>query len=134
MNYVKKQKYFTKGICCILILNMVFLSIGCGGYKNVKPESKFSKIQIGMGEKQVIDLLGPPNDESMGELWLNQILWVPMYLLIVGYIYSPPPRYACYYYKGEGRIYSNPGWGAVGRVSIIRVYKVEGDPTEDGYK
>ena len=133
MNYIEKQKYFTKGICCILILNLVFLSVGCGGYRNVRPDSKLSKVQIGMGTQQVIDLMGNPDDIRNGRNSLNEILYLPLYLLVIGFYWGPPLVNACYYYKGEGRVYFDDEWGAVGVINY-RVTKVEGDPTEDGYK
>jgi hypothetical protein len=83
--------------------------------QNIPSDSLFAKIKIGMGRKQVTDLIGHHSDMhtfSTGKIW------IPFY-------FGSDTVRTVYYYKGKGRIlFSRNG----------RVMKIDYDPSEDGYK
>ena len=82
--------------------------------QNIPSDSLFAKIKIGMGKKQVMDLIGFSSDMHLVKSGKQ---WIPFYFG------SDILRFV-HYYKGEGRIvFSNS-----------RVIKIDYDPSEDGYK
>ena len=86
----------------------------------IPPESPFSKIKTGMGERQAEDLLGLYNDFEVQSMGTG---FIPFYQALGGSIVR-----TIQYYKGQGRIYlEGPGYDS-------KVVKIEYDPTEDGYK
>lgn len=63
------------------------------------PGSKFAKLKLGMTSKQVIALIGQPNDQSSHPTGKSAIPF-----------YFGPDRWAMeYFYKGEGRLTLNSG-------------------------
>lgn len=75
----------------------------------------FSKIALGMGLPQVTDLIGPPSDTEVGATGKN---WIPFY-------FGSDRIHTVCYYKGEGKLFFN-GKG--------RLYKIEANPKESGYR
>jgi len=57
--------------------------------------SSFSKIKVRMSEKQVIDLLGEPTDQTE---YMNWSAYIPFLDFLL------PDAYKNFYYKNEGRI------------------------------
>lgn len=78
--------------------------------------SKFSKIKIGMSQKQVYDLIGLPTDSKVYSTGKS---WIPFYFG------SDVVRRECLY-KGEGKI------TFTGR-NYFKVHRIIYDPTENGY-
>jgi hypothetical protein len=58
------------------------------------PGSKFTKLQIGMGMRQVNDLIGPPNDQGA---YVTGKAWIPFYYGSDRYRHEMV-------YKGQGRL------------------------------
>ncbi len=77
--------------------------------------ASFSKIDKGMGTKQVRDLLGHPNDTKS---FITGKSFIPYY-------YGRDTHRTVYYYKNQGRI-------VIG--GNQRVVEIEYDPSEDGYR
>lgn len=107
-------------ICVAIILIVVLMCIGCAGMKReasqaIPPESPFAKIKVGMGQQQVLDLIGSNNDMEVKTVYGK--LYNPFY-------FGTDIIRTILYYKGQGRLYFGNG----------RVVKIEYDPTEDGYK
>jgi hypothetical protein len=84
------------------------------------PGSPLSKVQLGMGKKQVKDLLGAPTDENS---YSTGKAWIPFY-------FGNDARRTSYYYKGMGRVVFADGnvFGGGG----TEVVRVDYDPTESG--
>jgi hypothetical protein len=89
-------------------------------YPPAPSSSPMSKIVPGMSERDVMSLLGPPDDSNA---YVTGKAFIPWY-------FGPDAtRFACYW-KGKGRVIFMGGnaWGG-GRGKVQRV---EYDPTEDG--
>jgi hypothetical protein len=82
--------------------------------------SPLSKVQLGMGKKQVKDLLGAPTDENS---YSTGKAWIPFY-------FGNDARRTSYYYKGMGRVVFADGnvFGG-GSPEVVRV---DYDPSESG--
>jgi len=77
--------------------------------------SPFSKISIGMSQRQVSDLIGPWSDSGAHA---TGKAWIPFY-------YGNDRVRSVLYYKHQGRIVLN---------SRQKVHEIQYDPTEDGYR
>lgn len=87
---------------------------------NIPSGSPFSKIKIGMSQKQVHDLIGQPTD--IGNHMTGK-MFIPFY-------FGNDVMRAQDLYKGQGRItYTGAGIGGVN----FHVYTIEYDTSEDGY-
>lgn len=84
------------------------------------PNSPLAKVQLGMGKKQVRDLLGSPTDENS---YATGKAWIPFY-------FGNDARRTCWYYKGLGRVVFADGnvFGGGG----TEVIRTDYDPTESG--
>lgn len=84
------------------------------------PNSPLAKVQLGMGKKQVKDLIGAPSDENS---YATGKAWIPWY-------FGNDARRTSYYYKGMGRVVFADGniFGGGG----TEVIRVDYDPTESG--
>ena len=84
------------------------------------PSSPLSKVQLGMGKKQVKDLLGAPSDENT---YMTGKAFIPFY-------FGNDARRTSYYYKSMGRVVFADGnvFGGGG----TEVVRVDYDPTESG--
>jgi hypothetical protein len=82
--------------------------------------SPLSKVQLGMGKKQVKDLLGPPSDENT---YMTGKAFIPFY-------FGNDARRTSFYYKGIGRVVFADGnvFGGGG----TEVVRVDYDPSESG--
>jgi hypothetical protein len=83
--------------------------------------SKFNRLKIGMGPKQVTDLIGQANDQSAH---ITGKAFIPFY-------YGSGGHEMVYYYKGLGRLYfaNNTALSSDRGLSTI-----EHDVSEDGYQ
>jgi len=81
----------------------------------VKAGSKFSKVALQMGFKQVTDLIGEPNDMAIRRTGKT---WMPFY-------YGSDRARRVAYYKGEGRLEFN---------MANRLVEIIPDESEDGYQ
>jgi len=81
--------------------------------------SPLAKVQVGMDEQEVRDLLGPPTQENE---YVTGKAFIPWY-------YGPDRSRRAYFYKGKGRVVFSGGSGfnRTGKVS-----RVEYDPAETG--
>ena len=80
----------------------------------IPPDCPLAKIREGMGLGQVMDILGPPNDQ---EAYSTGKGWIPFY-------FGSDRVRTVLYYKDLGQIHFNRG----------RVIEIMYDPTEDGYR
>jgi len=80
----------------------------------IPPDSPFAKIKEGMGQGQVMDILGPPKDQ---EAYTTGKEYIPFY-------FGSDVVRTVLYYKGLGQIHFNRG----------RVIEIMYDPKEDGYR
>lgn len=82
--------------------------------------SPLSKVQLGMGKKQVKDLLGAADDENS---YATGKAWIPFY-------FGNDARRSSWYYKGKGRVVFADGnvFGG-GTPEVVRV---DYDPSESG--
>jgi hypothetical protein len=89
-------------------------------YGTLSPSHKFSKLQFGMGQKEVMDSIGPPTDQKT---YVTGKAWIPFYFGGDRWRHEM-------YYKGEGRLIfaGGSGYGQVGYLLKIIV-----DPKETGY-
>ena len=131
--------FFQKTTALALIFVMVAASLfttscATSGYKNVDPSSRLSKIRIGMGDRQVGDILGPPTDLNYRIRGGMILLDVALTMIIIGVFIEPPYSEKICYYKDAGRVYFSPGWSMISPNVAKRVSAVIGDPNEDGYK
>lgn len=82
--------------------------------------SKFAKVQIGMGEKEVEDLIGTPNDSKR---YLTGKAFIPFYFG------ADANRFETFYKKEGSLTYQGGGvFGSTGKLIRIKV-----DPAADGY-
>ncbi len=84
------------------------------------PDSKFNKLEIGMGNKEVMDLMGPPTDQSINA---TGKAYNPFY-------FGSGKLESWFYYKNVGRLLfaSNAGGANMFLIGI------EYDVNEDGYQ
>lgn len=89
-------------------------------YGTLSPSQKFSKLQFGMGQKEVMDTVGPPTDQKT---YVTGKAWIPFYFGGDRWRHEM-------FYKGEGRLVfaGGSGYGQVGYLLKIIV-----DPKESGY-
>ncbi len=85
------------------------------------PTSKFTKLQIGMSQRQVEDLIGTPSDMKT---YTTGKAWIPFYFGKDAYRFET-------LYKNEGRL-TFAGGGVTGTSG--RLIRVTVDTTEDGYQ
>ena len=86
------------------------------------PNSKFNKLKIGMGMKEVTDLIGPPSDQGA---YITGKAWIPFYF--------GPDRYRHeLLYKGQGRLVF--AGGSVGDLSSGRLSRIIHNADERGYR
>lgn len=87
---------------------------------NIPASSPFSKVQVGMSQKQVHDILGQPTDTSNHT---TGKMFIPFYFG------NDMMRFE-EYYKGMGRLtFTGVGVGGVN----LKLYSGVYDPSEDGY-
>jgi hypothetical protein len=84
------------------------------------PGSKFSKLQDGMYEKEVIDLIGPPTDQTS---YQTGKAFIPFH-------FGGDNYRTAFRYKGEGELtFSGGGMGS----TSLKLIKVEVDTKSTGY-
>jgi hypothetical protein len=82
--------------------------------------SPLAKVQTGMSQREVQNLIGPPSDEKQ---YITGKAFIPWY-------FGPDRSRSAYYYKGQGRVIF--AGGSVGNMTG-KVTRVEYDPTESGH-
>jgi hypothetical protein len=86
------------------------------------PNSKFTKLQIGMPVRQVTDLAGPPTDQGA---YMTGKAWIPFYFGADRHRFEMT-------YKGQGRlIFAGGGMGDFGSGYLIWIIH---NPNEPGYR
>jgi hypothetical protein len=89
---------------------------------NPAPNSKFTKLQIGMPVRQVTDLAGPPTDQGA---YMTGKAWIPFYFGADRHRFEMT-------YKGQGRlIFAGGGMGDFGSGYLIWIIH---NPNEPGYR
>lgn len=89
---------------------------------NPAPNSKFSKLQIGMPVRQVTDLAGPPTDQGA---YITGKAWIPFYFGADRHRFEMT-------YKGQGRlIFAGGGMGDFSNGHLIWIIH---NPNEAGYR
>ncbi|BCX89876.1 hypothetical protein MIN45_P2250 [Methylomarinovum tepidoasis] len=96
-------------------------SEGAVATPEIPADSPLAKIQPGMSEGRVYDILGQPTETKT---YLTGKQWIPFY-------FGPDVHRKEAYFKGLGRIVFVPS-GAMG-TGVYKVHQVIYDPTEDGY-
>jgi hypothetical protein len=86
------------------------------------PGSKFPRLQIGMGMKQVIDLIGQPNDQGA---YVTGKAWIPFYYGSDRYRHEMV-------YKGQGRLVFSGG--SRGDYSSGNLITIIHNAQESGYR
>ncbi|MDQ6647023.1 MAG: hypothetical protein M3Y93_07305 [Pseudomonadota bacterium] len=82
---------------------------------------KFSKVKVGMYSREVVDLIGGPNDQKT---YQTGKAWIPFHFGGDNYRTE-------YHYKGEGTLtFSGGGMGHVGSLKLI---KITSNAAESGY-
>lgn len=84
--------------------------------------SKFNQVKIGMGMKQVTDLIGQPTDQGA---YITGKAWIPFY-------YGPDRYRHELLYKGQGRLVFSGG--GIGNLSSGRLSRVIHNADEPGYR
>jgi hypothetical protein len=120
---------------CVLLSVVLALSVaGCakrapeegraqGGERAATPppaSSPLAKVQTGMSQREVQNLIGPPSDEKQ---YITGKAFIPWY-------FGPDRSRSAYYYKGQGRVVF--AGGSVGNMTG-KVVRVEYDPNESGH-
>jgi hypothetical protein len=134
----------------IAVIIATFLLIGCQTTKNIKntegethkdtqtvkgingwegwitgtpaPDNKFTKLEIGMGMKQVIDMIGQPTDQGS---YVSAKAWIPFYF--------GSDRYRTeMLYKGQGRLIF--AGGSMGDFSSGNLIWIIHNAQESGYR
>ena len=82
--------------------------------------SKLAQVKLGMGKKEVKDILGAPTDENS---YSTGKMWIPFY-------FGNDARRTSFYYKGVGRVVFADGNAFGG--GTAEVVRVDYDPTESG--
>jgi hypothetical protein len=86
------------------------------------PGSRFGQLQIGMGMRQVRDIVGPPTDQGA---YLTGKAWIPFYFG------SDRARFELVY-KGQGRlIFASGGFGDFSAGNLIWIIHCASEP---GYR
>ncbi|MGM0952492.1 MAG: outer membrane protein assembly factor BamE domain-containing protein [Pseudomonadota bacterium] len=88
---------------------------------DIPEDSKFAKIEIGMPQAQVYDLIGPPTDTKT---YITGKSFIPFY-------YGSDAARSDSIYKNEGHITFTGGTGF--GANSFKVYRIVYDPSEDGY-
>jgi hypothetical protein len=84
--------------------------------------SKFTKLKMGMGMKEVTDLIGPPTDQGA---YITGKAWIPFYF--------GPDRYRHeLLYKGQGRLVF--AGGGLGNLNSGRLTRIIHNADERGYR
>ena len=86
------------------------------------PGSKFTKLQIGMGMKQVTDLIGQPNDQGA---YMTGKAWIPFYYGSDRYRHEMV-------YKSQGRLIF--AGGSAGDYSSGHMISIIHNAQESGYR
>ena len=86
------------------------------------PGSKFTKLKIGMGMKQVTDLIGQPSDQGA---YVTGKAWIPFYYGSDRYRHE-------LVYKGQGRLIFSGG--GVGSYSSGNLTSIIHNAKEEGYR
>ena len=111
----------------IIVLSMLLLASGCATQgspqvqQTIPPDSPLAQIRKGMGNAEVMHLLGPPTDQEFN---LTGKVFIPFY-------FGGGQSITRYYYKGLGRIYID-GEGMFGGGGGVA--KIEYDPQESGFR
>ncbi len=84
------------------------------------PDSKFKKLEIGMGSKEVMDLLGPPTDQSVN---VTGKIYIPFY-------HGSGKMETWFYYKNVGRLL----FASQANSANMFLIGIEYDVNEDGYQ
>ena len=84
--------------------------------------SSFSKLEFGMGQREVADLIGGPKDQKV---YSTGKTFIPFY-------FGGDTHRIEYFYKDEGRLIFAGGTGMFSG-GVQRLIKIVVDPTEDGY-
>ena len=79
-----------------------------------------AKVQTGMSQREVQNLIGPPSDEKQ---YITGKAFIPWY-------FGPDRTRIAYYYKGQGRVVF--AGGSLGNMTG-KVTRVEYDPNESGH-
>ena len=89
------------------------------------PSSKFNKLQIGMGMREVMDIAGPPSDQGA---YVTAKAWIPWY-------FGSDKHRQELVYKGMGRLIfaSGGGWGWGGSSGGNLVWIIH-NSNEGGYR
>ena len=86
------------------------------------PGSRFNKVRLGMGMKEVTDLIGQPTDQGA---YITGKAWVPFYFGADRYRHE-------LLYKGMGRLVF--AGGGVGNLSSGRLIRIMHNADERGYR
>lgn len=86
------------------------------------PGSKFTKLKIGMGMRQVTDLIGRPSDQGA---YVTGKAWIPFYYGSDRYRHE-------LVYKGQGRLIFSGG--GVGNYSSGNLTSIIHNANEEGYR
>jgi hypothetical protein len=84
--------------------------------------SKFTKLQMGMGMKQVTDLIGPPTDQGA---YVTGKAFIPFYFGSDRYRHE-------LVYKGQGRLVF--AGGSAGNLGAGRLIRITHNANEPGYR
>jgi hypothetical protein len=86
------------------------------------PNSKFAKLKMGMGMKEVTDLIGQPTDQGA---YITGKAWIPFYF--------GPDRYRHeLLYKGQGRLVF--AGGGLGNLTSGKLTRIIHNADERGYR
>lgn len=122
-------------LSCLVLSAVVFVGVaGCahrapeegrsmGGQHAATPppaSSPLAKVQTGMSQREVQNLIGPPTDEKQ---YVTGKAFIPWY-------FGPDRSRIAYYYKGQGRVVF--AGGSIGNMTG-KVTRVEYDPNESGH-
>ncbi len=99
---------------------------GIGGWSgeikgNATAGSPFNKLKIGMGTREVYDLIGPPTDQGRH---VTGKAWIPFY-------YGSGSVESIHHYKGVGRLIFANSSRFSGTMGLIQI---EHDGSERGYR
>jgi hypothetical protein len=86
------------------------------------PDSKFTKLEIGMGIKQVTDIVGQPTDQGS---YMTGKAWIPFY-------FGSDRHRTELVYKGQGRLIF--AGGAMGDFSSGNLIGIIHNAQESGYR
>jgi hypothetical protein len=92
-----------------------------GIFGNPPKNSPFSKLSIGMSQKQVMDTIGPPTDQKA---YVTGKAFIPFY-------YGADRYRSEFRYKGQGVITFAGGGGFS---TVATVFRVIYNPSESGYE